>query len=126
MIIDYFINAWISFIPFLQALVFILIGFYFIKKAFFPNTKIKGLLGFLTGYILISVILSLLFSSNLPKNETFDRETTNKQISKIEFERKTNLEGVRDISRQPDLNQEQRAKRFDELVDFRNKTQVEN
>lgn len=80
----------------------------------------------MAGYILMSVILSLMFSSNLPKNETFDRETTNKQISEIEFERKTNLEGVRDISRQPDLNQEQRAKRFDELVDFRNKPQIEN
>lgn len=80
----------------------------------------------MTGYILMSVILSLLFSSNLPKNETFDRETTNKQISKIESERKTNPGEVRDISRQPDLNQEQRAKRFDELVDFRNKIRIEN
>lgn len=121
MFTDYFINVWISFIPFLQVLFFILVGFYIAKKVFFPNLRVKGFYGFLVGYIIMSIVLSLMASSNLPKNETFDRGNTSKQISEIEFRRKTNLGEVKDISRQPALNQEQRAARFDELVDFRNR-----
>lgn len=75
-------------------------------------------------FVTVAMILfAFLSPSNIPKNETFDRSTTQRQISQIEFGRKTDLPEIQDISRGPDLDAEARSDRFNDLVDFRARQQ---
>jgi glucan phosphoethanolaminetransferase (alkaline phosphatase superfamily) len=76
-----------------------------------------------SAFLFLFLILSAILPSNIPKNESFDRETTQREISKIDEARQSSVSGlsVTDQTRKLKMDEAERKDHFGNLVDFRNR-----
>lgn len=72
------------------------------------------------GLLLVgAVAMALTSTANTWKNETFDRSQSAKAIQQIQLNQPSSP--VVDRTKQPSLNEEQRAERFDSIVDYKSR-----
>jgi hypothetical protein len=115
----YLINVLLSFFKFLLFILPVfLVLFLFRKRIGEARTKQIAL------YTLVAMLVfSAIQSANTPKNITYDRSQTQSSIDQINLERywMGRELTIEDKTRHPKMSDEERAKNFDRLTDWRNR-----
>jgi len=130
--LDYIVNVGLSFLPYLGTSIFIIIFAIVLPRIFIRLFNInvekrlislieRGVSAVVVVIIALGVIFSLTSSANTFKLEHHDKVQLNQKIESQNTNREVGE--IVDRSRKPDMTQEERAKRFDEITDYRKKDQ---
>jgi|GEM_PF-3115099 len=126
--LDYFINVGLSFMPYLETALSIFLGVYVIPSILMKivgmkvdeklNSMVKkGAAAAVTVILIVGLIISFTSSANTFKLEQHDKVQLNRQIESRNMNR-AELEIV-DRNRKPEMTSDERADRFNEIIDYR-------